>query len=61
MFKCLSECDKIVIILRLMFENFGYDDVSFKKESFFFWYDDVIGMLRLMVWLYGICIEMYYD
>lgn len=51
-FRCLSKCDKIVIILRLMVENFVYDGVSFKKEIFFF---DML-MWRLMVWLYGICI-----
>lgn len=34
--KCSSECDKTAITLRSMFENFGYDDASFKKESFFF-------------------------
>lgn len=59
--KCSSECDKTAITLRSMFENFGYDDASFKKESFFFWYDDVTGMSRPMAWSHGTRIETHHD
>lgn len=48
-FRCLSKCDKIVIIWRLIVENFVYDGVSFKKESFFFWYVDV-KVDGLIIW-----------